>query len=343
MRLFAGNGRLRAAVRSRARLTHGTVVAYVALFFALGGSGYAATQLGGHSKGAPVAPVAHAARGSKLKVHCTATNGGKKVKCVAVTGVVRGPQGPQGPPGPKGAQGIPGKNGTSTTGSSGGGGGTTVFVQPPAYAIGNEAPSPASCSTGTNGFSGSGAPSQYDQTQAWSASSTCASGNGYATTNIYYRATGVAASESATFTTYLQTPSQVDGSPSDLDSVQFCYGDANDTAGTGNEAQTATMTINRAQVYEIDEPAVATAGGGAPPYKHELLLNDALSLTGGSNCATVKPSSTATVDPSGYLLFRIFAAFNATKGYYANSYAAQQAYTAVTPLTLGRITTTYGP
>lgn len=332
MKLFAGNERLRAAVRSRARLTHGTAVAYVALFFALGGSGYAATQLGGHSKGTP---VAHAARGSKLKVHCTATNGGKKVKCVAVTGVVRGPRGPQGPKGP------PGNNGTSTTGGSGGG--TTVFVQPPAYAIGNEALSPASCSTGTNGFGGSGAPSQYDQTQAWSASSDCATGNGYSTGDLNYRATGVPASDSATFTTYLQTPSQVDGSPSDLDSVQFCYGDSNDTAGTGTEAQTATMTINRAQVYEIDEPAVATAGGGAPPYAHELLLNDALNLVGGSNCATVKPASTAKVDPSGYLMFRIFAAFTATKGYYANSYYATQAYTAVTPLTLGRITTTYGP
>src|ERR1700735_4352464 len=116
MKLFAGNERLRAAVRSRARLTHGTAVAYVALLFARGGSGSAATQLGGHSKGAP---VAHAARGSKLKVHCTATNGGKKVKCVAVTGVVRGPRGQQGPPGPKGP---PGNNGTSTTGSGGGGG-----------------------------------------------------------------------------------------------------------------------------------------------------------------------------------------------------------------------------
>jgi hypothetical protein len=337
MKLFAGNERLRAAARSRARLTHGTAVAYLALFLALGGSGYAATRLGGRSKGGP---VAQAARSSKLKVHCTATKGGKKVKCVAVTGVVAGPRGPQGRQGPPGPKGPPGNNGTSTTGS---GGGTTVFVQPPAYAIGNEALSPASCSTGTNGFGGSGAPTQYDQTQAWSGSSDCASGNGYATTNLNYRATGVPVSDSATFTTYLQTPSQVDGSASDLDSVQFCYGDANDTAGTGTEAQTATMTINRAQVYEIDEPAVATAGGGAPPYAHELLLNDVLSLAGGSNCATVKPASTAKIDPSGYLMFRIFAAFTATKGYYANSYYATQAYTAVTPLTLGRITTTYGP
>jgi hypothetical protein len=337
MKRFAGNERLCAAVRSRARLTHGTVVAYVALFFALGGSGYAATQLGGHSKGAP---VAHAARGSKLKVHCTATNGGKKVKCVAVTGVVVGPRGPQGPPGPKGP---PGNNGTSTTGSGGGGGGTTIFEQPPAYAIGNEAAT-VSCTVGTDGFSGSGAPTEFDQTQSWSASSNCAKGNGYPTPSTLFVATGIAAGASATFTTYLQTPSEVDGTASDLDSVQFCYGDANDTAGSGADAQSATMTITRAQVYEIDEPAAASSGSGAPPYTHELLLNDTLDLAGGSNCATVKPASTAKVDPSGYLMFRVFGVFSATKGTYSPAnYTGQQVYTAVTSLTLGRITTTYGP
>lgn len=335
MKLFAGNERLRASVRSRARLTHGTAVAYLALFLALGGSGYAATRLGGSAKRAP---VAQAARAAKLKIHCTATKGGKKVKCVAVTGVVVGPRGPQGPPGPKGP---PGNNGTSTTGS--GGGGATVFVQPPAYAMTNLGST--SCSSGADGINGSGAPSEWDQTQAWSASSNCAKGNGYQTDDLNYRATGIAATVSAVFLTYLQTPSQVDGTASKLDSVQFCYGDGNDTAGTGSEAQSSTMTITQAQVYEIDEPTVPSSGSGAPPYKHELLLNDSLNLTGGSNCATVKPASTATVDPAGYLLFQIFATFKATAGSYEppNDYYATQAYTAVSPLTLGRITTTYGP
>jgi hypothetical protein len=137
----------------------------------------------------------------------------------------------------------------------------------------------------------------------------------------------------------------VDGATSTLDSVQFCYGDGNDTAGTGAEAQTATMTITQAQVYEIDEPTVASTGSGAPAYKHELLLNDPVDLAGSSNCATVKPASTVAVDPAGYLLFQIYASFKATKGSYepANDYYATQAYTATAPLTLGRITTTYGP
>jgi hypothetical protein len=330
MKLFAGNERLRASVRSRARLTHGTAVAYLALFFALGGSGYAATQFGGHSKGGP---VAHAARGSKLKVHCTATNGAKKVKCLAVTGVVRGPRGRQGPPGPKGATGNNG------TGTSGGSGGATVFVQPPAYTIGDVVST--SCDSGADAIN-EGAAGQFDQTQYWAGGSNCATGPDPGTGN--YVPTGIAASVSATFTTYLQTPSQLAGSAQDLDSVQFCYGDANDTAGTGSEAQSATMMITRAQAYEIDEPAVATAGGGAPPYTHELLLNDPLDLANGSNCATVKPTSTANIDPSGYLMFRIFAVFSATKGTYAPaSYTGTQQYTAITPLTLGRITTTYGP
>jgi hypothetical protein len=316
----------RASARGSHVNTHGTVVAYVALFFALCGTGWAATVLAG--------PIAHAARGKALKVHCSASEGGKKVKCQAVVGVVRGPSGP------RGLRGLPGPPGPPATSTTGSGGGTTVFVQPPAYAIGNVVST--SCDSGADGINGSGAPGEFDQTQSWSGASNCATGP-YPGTGQYVP-TGIATSVSATFTTYLQTPSQVDGSASNLDSVQFCYGDANDTAGTGSEAQSATMTITRAQAYEIDEPAVATAGGGAPPYQHELFLNDSLNLAGGSNCAAVKPSSTAPVDPSGYLMFRIFAVFTATKGTYKPaSYTGTQVYTAETPLTLGRITTTFGP
>jgi hypothetical protein len=44
MRHLAFKERLRALAHKRPRISHGTVVAYAALFFALCGSGYAATR-----------------------------------------------------------------------------------------------------------------------------------------------------------------------------------------------------------------------------------------------------------------------------------------------------------
>jgi hypothetical protein len=331
MKLFAGNESLRGDVHRRLRLSHGTLVAYVALFFALGGSGYAATQLGGHSKGTP---VARAARGSELKVHCTATNGGKKVKCVAVTGVVVGPRGPQGP---KGLQGPPGKNGNSTTG--GGTSGNTVLTQAPAYA--GSSVTATSCSgLYSGGAFGSVAVSSFEQTQSWSATSNCATGNGEPPTSTLYKETGIAYTDNEVFLTYLLSPSEVDGSATHLASVQFCYGVGGTTAGSGSEAQTDTMTITQANAYEIDEPAAASAGSGAPSYKHELLANNSYSLSSGDNCATLKPPTPAAIDSAGYLLFQVFVTFHASAGDWGSS---GQVDTAAGHLTLGRITTTYSP
>lgn len=64
---------------------HATVIAYVALFLALVGSGYAAVRI------ASSAPV---------KVRCSASRRGKRVSCQVVKGSGVGPRGLQGPPGP---------------------------------------------------------------------------------------------------------------------------------------------------------------------------------------------------------------------------------------------------
>jgi hypothetical protein len=87
--------------------SHGTLIAYTALFLALCGSGYAATQIGGG-----------------VKVTCSATRAHKRVSCRVVGVASRGPQGPQGPTGPRGPKGDTG---------TGGSGGPTVFTQEPAY------------------------------------------------------------------------------------------------------------------------------------------------------------------------------------------------------------------
>jgi hypothetical protein len=74
--------------------THATAIAYVALFVALGGSGYAATTIASASRAAPV------------KVRCSASQGRRGVACKVVKGSGTGPRGPQGPPGPSGTSGA---------------------------------------------------------------------------------------------------------------------------------------------------------------------------------------------------------------------------------------------
>ncbi len=91
----------------RLRTTHATAIAYVALFLALGGTGYAATRIASASRAAPV------------KVRCSATRAGKRVACKVVRGSGTGPRGP------RGSQGPPGGSGSS---------GPTVLTQAPGYA-----------------------------------------------------------------------------------------------------------------------------------------------------------------------------------------------------------------
>ncbi len=100
---------------------HGTVVAYVSLFVALGGSGYAATRIASIASSAPV------------KVRCSATHAGKKVSCKVVKGSGIGPRGKQGPPGVNGASGP------------------TTYSQPPAFSFVEQTPGvPSSSSVSVN-------------------------------------------------------------------------------------------------------------------------------------------------------------------------------------------------
>ena len=102
-------------------LRHGTLVAYVALFIALGGSGYAATR------------IASIAGSSPVKVRCSATRAGKRVNCKVVKGSGAGPRGQQGPPGRNGAAGP------------------TTYSGPPAFTFVEQTPGvPASSSVSVN-------------------------------------------------------------------------------------------------------------------------------------------------------------------------------------------------
>jgi hypothetical protein len=94
------------------RLSHGTAVAYVALFLALSGGSWAAVRI---------------ASSSGVKVRCSASQGRKRVKCSVVKGNGVGPRGQQGPPGPRG---VTGPSTTSTAAS-----GPTTLTQLPGWTV----------------------------------------------------------------------------------------------------------------------------------------------------------------------------------------------------------------
>jgi hypothetical protein len=92
----------------RTRLNHTSVIAYLALFLALGGTGFAAQQ------------IAHVSRSAPVKVRCSATRSGKHVGCKVVRGSGVGPRGLQGP------RGLPGPSGAP---------GSTTLTEPPAFTV----------------------------------------------------------------------------------------------------------------------------------------------------------------------------------------------------------------
>ena len=96
--------------RVRPRLNHATVVAYLALFVALGGSSYAAVQLSkGQVKGKHIAK--NAVNSSKVRDGSLLSKDFKAGELVAGAPGAAGAQGPTGPQGPKGDTGPQGPAG----------------------------------------------------------------------------------------------------------------------------------------------------------------------------------------------------------------------------------------
>jgi hypothetical protein len=119
----------------RPRLTFANVVSCLALFVALGGSAYAATQLPKNSVGT-----------KQLKDG--AVTQAKLAKGVGAGAGERGTEGRQGPVGPQGSPGAPGSPGTP-----GGSGATHVVVR---RALGNEFEAVANCEPGEVATGGGG-------------------------------------------------------------------------------------------------------------------------------------------------------------------------------------------
>ena len=147
--------------RLRARLSFANVMSVIAVFIALGGTGYAAVKLPKNSVGSKELK-SNAVSSSKVK------NGSLTKSDFRASDLPVGPAGAQGAQGPQGLQGLKGDPGTNGTNGANGadgadgapgtvGAATTVFFQAPAdLADGNNMSYGAFCPAGKQAIAGGG-------------------------------------------------------------------------------------------------------------------------------------------------------------------------------------------
>jgi hypothetical protein len=146
--------------RIRPRLNHATVVAYLALFVALGGSSYAAVKINGKSIKNGSIPGAKleqrtitALNVAKKTLTGTEIRDGSLLAADFKAGELRA--GPQGPQGARGDNGVPGPKGD--TGAPGSNGATNVVVRTVAAVHPTGQSSVAACNPGERATGGGGA------------------------------------------------------------------------------------------------------------------------------------------------------------------------------------------
>ncbi len=286
------------------RLSHGTIVAYVALFFALGGTGWAASHV---SNGPNL--VAHVAGGSGVKVRCSATRNGKRVSCKIVKGSGVGPRGPQGPPGKSGGSG-------SSVGTA-----SDSFTESPAYNL--STPVAYVYGVGVNGQSSDTTNDEWQQA------------------NIFtFKRWTAADPGTITFRTPLLSPNELQGTAADLDSVDFCYGLQNTNQYSNGEAD---VSITNATVLEYVEPDATSTTGYQPADTPVTLIDKPLTLAtsdaaGSTGCETVTASPAAPITSGGYLELDVQIQILTPTAPVSPGSASYQGW-----VDFGRITTTYAP
>jgi hypothetical protein len=289
----------------RLRISHGSVVAYVALFVALGGTGWAATQSGAR-QGAAV----HHPSAPPVKVRCSANAGGRRVSCRVLGGKLTGPPGPPGRPGP------PGPPGPVTSGQ-------TILTQAPTFTKTSDGTFPWATGSGDSNDGG--------EQQEWVA---------YAPIGL----TGTTAQTTLDLT--LLSPGQLPGGVQNFDSVEFCYGEVDNSNPGAPSSDSASLAITSAAVEELEEPVtngttppvtpVTNTTPEAPPYSPPVsLTNTDFNLNNAYGCETVTPSAPAAIDPTGYLELVLSLSFT------ASPYSGIGNFPDAT-LSLGRVTVTYG-
>jgi hypothetical protein len=290
--------------------THATAIAYLALFIALGGSGYAASQ------------IARIARSSPVKVRCNASRSGRKVACKVVKGSGTGP---------RGLRGLRGA--TGGTGNSGATGPSSLTTGPAFSYLG---PVPGSPPLSEQG----GSLSTDDESQQFTVYTygpipTKSGGTpGEPVFRTYLESPGelyggAAHLQSIQFCYGLQDTSNVfhvgEATTIAITGATLTQYDEPGTGAAGGEPPTYDPTpLFNLPLDITTSPTLQTSGQGAG------------SGVGTGGCQTLTPSSPPAITSDGYLALDITATFTATTADNGNA-----TWNAI--ISFGRITTTYTP
>jgi hypothetical protein len=285
---------------------HGTVVAYVSLFIALGGSGYAATR------------IASIAGSSPVKVRCTASRGRRRVACKVVKGSGTGPQGARGP---RGFQGSTGGSGAT---------GPSVLTTSPAFTyLGTVPGSPALEEQG----GGISADEESQQFTVYTNTATQSSNPGEPVFRTYLESPGelyggTAHLQSIQLCYGLQDTSNTFhvGEPTTIAITHAALTQYDESGTTVVPGQPPTYDPTPLFSLPLDiqsNPALQTSGPGAG------------SGVGTGGCQTLTPSSAPAISSTGYLALDITATFTAPDATNGPTWNAI--------ISFGRITTTYAP
>ena len=253
-------------------LGHGTVVAYVALFIALGGSGYAATRIATESRSAPV------------KVRCSALQGRRRVACKVVKGSGVGPRGPRGPGGPRGLGGPSGAAGPSS------------YTEVPAFSFLTQ-PNTGPGVTAVDVNTGTLHPNDEYQN--------------FAVFTNNSEDVPATAPGKPVFRTYLLSPGELDGSPAHLASVQFCYGFQDDPAKTTTISFTNASVVEFDDPASGAGAGPITGYTPVSLFDMPLTNTVAGTVAGSGGCETVTPPSAPAINPDGYLALDLTGTFTA--------------------------------
>ena len=277
--------------------SHGTVVAYLALFLVLGGTGYAATQIG-----------------NGVKVTCAAQRGHKHVACTVVGKTRPGPRGRTGPRGPTGPRGLLGPRGPA---GASGGDGPAVYTSQPAFTV-----DPQNQQNFLTPM-GPANPNPYLEGQQTVAEDSNPAND--LQNDVYMP---------------LLSPSQLGGAALRLSSVQFCVNISPNS--NVNYPGTSSVSVDKATVYEINEPKPAGgagtgAAGGPPAYSPRvaMLQQTYTGQTQIDDCLTASASNPQTVNPNGYLVLAVTLGLT-TSGKANNTFGTNY-------VQFGRVTTTFTP